>query len=96
MFATGKPYRGHASPKNAHHHRLDHREREQRRDRRIDGIATSGEHFRPGDRAERMIGHHHPPPTSGGLLANCERGGHHRTVAQARRRCERGEVYPDH
>jgi hypothetical protein len=31
---------GHAAADDADHHRLDHRQRKQRRNRRIDGVAT--------------------------------------------------------
>jgi hypothetical protein len=40
----------HAAADDADHHRLDHGQREQGRDRGIDGVAAGGEHF--GARAE--------------------------------------------
>ena len=50
---------GHAAADDADHHRLDHRQREQGRNRRIDGIAAGRQHFRARIRCQRMIADHH-------------------------------------
>ena len=59
MAAVGQPDMRHAAADDADHHRLDHRQREQRRDRRIDGVAAGGEHFGARARGQRMIADHH-------------------------------------
>ena len=59
MAAVGKPDVRHAAADDADHHRFDHGQREQRRDRGIDGVAAGGEHFGAGARGQRMIADHH-------------------------------------
>ena len=43
----------------ADHHRLDHIQGEQRRDRRIDGVAAGGQHLSACGRGQRVIGDDH-------------------------------------
>ena len=59
MAAVGEPDMGHAAADDADHHRLDHRQRKQRRNRRIDGVAAGRQHFRARIRCQRMIADHH-------------------------------------
>ena len=50
------------------HHRLDHAEREQRGDGRVDGVAAAGQHLGAGRRGQRVVGHHHAARRAHGLL----------------------------
>jgi hypothetical protein len=59
MAAIGEPDMRHAAADDADHHRLDHRQREQGGDRRVDRIAAGGEHLGAGARGQRMIADHH-------------------------------------
>jgi hypothetical protein len=45
VATVGETHMCHAAADDADHHRLDDRQCEQRRNRRIDGVATRGEHF---------------------------------------------------
>ena len=49
----------HAAADDADHHRLDHGQREQGRDRGIDGVAAGGQHLRTRGGGQRMVAHHH-------------------------------------
>ena len=75
MAAVGKPDMGHAAADDADHHRLDHRQREQRRDRGIDRVAAGREHFRARARRQRMIADHHAAAAGCRLLLTLKTGG---------------------
>ena len=75
MAAVGQSDVGHAAADDAHHHRLDHREREQRRDRGIDGVAASCKHFSTRARGQRMIADHHASAAGCRLLLTLKAGG---------------------
>ena len=76
VAAIGEADMRHAAAEHADHHRLDHGEREECRDRRVDRIATGGQHFHTGRRGERMVGDNHA--TGGGrrllLATECGAG----------------------
>ena len=75
MAAIGQSDVGHAAADDADHHRLDHRQREQRRDRGIDGVAAGGEHFGARTGRQRMIAHHHAAAAGRRLLLTLKAGG---------------------
>ncbi len=75
MAAVGEADMRHAAADDADHHRLDHRQREQRRDRRIDGVAAGGQHLGARARGQRMIAHHHAAAGSRRLLLTLKSGG---------------------
>ena len=75
MAAVGQPDMGHAAADDADHHRLDHRQRKQRRDRRIDGVAAGRQHFRARARRQRMIADHHAAAPGRRLLLTPKTGG---------------------
>ena len=58
----------HAAADDADHHRLDHGQREQRRDRGIDGVAAGREHLGARARGQRMIADHHAAAAGRRLL----------------------------
>ena len=72
MAAVGSADMGHAAADDADHHRLDHRQRKQRRDRRIDGVAAGRQHFRARARCQRMIADHHAAAPGRRLLLALE------------------------
>ena len=72
VAAVGKPDMRHAAADDSDHHRLDHRQREQSRDRGIDGVAAGGEHLRTGARCQRMIADDHAAAARRGLLLALE------------------------
>ena len=75
MAAVGQPDMGHAAADDADHHRLDHGQREQGGDRRIDGVAAGRQHFRARARRQRMIADHHAAATGRRLLLAVKTGG---------------------
>ncbi len=75
MAAISQPDVGHAAADDADHHRLDHRQREQRRDRGIDGVAAGGEHFGACTRRQRMIADHHAAAAGCRLFLTLKAGG---------------------
>ena len=75
MAAVGSADMGHAAADDADHHRLDHRQRKQRRDRRIDGVAAGRQHFRARARRQRMIADHHAAAPGRRLLLTLKTGG---------------------
>ena len=75
MAAVGEANMCHAAADDADHHRLDHRQREQRRDRRIDGVAAGCQHLGARARGQRMIAHHHAAAGSRRLLLTLKSGG---------------------
>ena len=78
MAAVGQPDMRHAAAQDADHHRLDHGQREESRDRRVDRVAAGGQHLRAGGRGERMVGDHHAARAGRRLLLaaemSCPRG----------------------
>ena len=48
-----------AATQDSDHHRLDHRQREERRHRRVNGIAAGQQHLGASRRRQWMVGHHH-------------------------------------
>ena len=72
MAAVGQPDMRHAAADDADHHRLDHGQREQRRDRRIDGVAAGRQHFGARARCQRMIADHHAAAAGRRLLLALE------------------------
>ena len=75
MAAVGQPDMGHAAADDADHHRLDHRQRKQRRNRRIDGVAAGRQHFRARARRQRMIADHHAAAPGRRPLLTLKTGG---------------------
>jgi hypothetical protein len=75
MAAIGEPDMRHAAADDADHHRFDHRQREQGRDRRIDGVAAGGQHLRACSRRQRMIADDHAAAAHGRLLQTLKGGG---------------------
>ena len=72
MAAVGQTDMRHAAADDSDHHRLDHGQREQGRDRRIDGIAAGGEHLGARGRRQRMIADHHAAAARCRLLLTLE------------------------
>ena len=68
MAAVGGADMRHAAADDADHHRLDHRQREQRCDRGIDGVAAGRQHLGPSRGRQRMIAHHHATTAGRGPL----------------------------
>ena len=75
MAAVGSADMGHAAADDADHHRFDHRQRKQRRDRRIDGVAAGAKHFGARARRQRMIADHHAATPGRRLLPALETSG---------------------
>ena len=72
VAAVAEPDMRHAAADDPDHHRLDHGQREQGRDRRIDGVAAGGEHLRARGRGQRMIADHHAAAARCRLLLTIE------------------------
>jgi hypothetical protein len=57
--AVGQAQVGHPRAEDADHHRLDHGQREEGADGRVDRVAARRQHLRARGRAERVVGDHH-------------------------------------
>ena len=59
MGAVGQPDMGDAAAEHANHHRLDHGQREQAGNRRVNRVAAGEQHFGADASGQRMVGHDH-------------------------------------
>ena len=62
-----------AATQNTDHHRLDYRQREERRHRRVNGIAAGQQHLGTSRRRQWMVGYHHATRACRRLLLAGER-----------------------
>jgi hypothetical protein len=79
--AAGQAQLGVTGAEDADHHRLHHRQREQRRHRGVHGVAPGGEHLGAGGRGQRMVGDHHAADGLDRAVLGLERGARARAPA---------------
>ena len=72
VAAVGEADMAGGAADHAHHHRLYHRQGEQCRHRRIDGVAAPAEHLHTCRARQRVIGDHHAAPALRRLLLTAE------------------------